>query len=207
MAFVPAPNCARVEMVYTQAGQTMENVYHVKLAAGPFSDSNLIDAAAAFKTWWDTRLKSNVRTEVTLVKILATALDSQTAVGIEYTTGLPIAGTNSSGAPLPNNVTVAIKWLTAARGRSLRGRTYHIGLSSTSVTASEITTAERSVLLTAYGNLFTDLVGLTPALTLSVVSYYSNNALRNSALITPIIDVGVDITLDSQRRRLPGRGQ
>jgi hypothetical protein len=40
-----------------------------------------------------------------------------------------------------------------------------------------------------------------------VVSYYNNGAWRLTATITPIISFAfADLAIDSQRRRLPGRG-
>lgn len=206
MPFVPAPHIARVQMVFRQDGQFCENVYHIIAGGVPFSASDLLAATAAFKTWWEASVRPNVVLNVTLERVLATGLDSATAPGIEDAFGLPMAGSNGSGAPLPNNVTVAIKWLTAFRGRWYRGRTYHIGLSSTSVVDSHITDAERGVLLSAYAALPTQLAAATPALTLGVLSTIMGKAPRAVGLFTPIQTLSIDPVIDSQRRRLPGRG-
>jgi hypothetical protein len=39
------------------------------------------------------------------------------------------------------------------------------------------------------------------------VSYRNNKTWRETASVLPIISLGIDPTVDNQRRRLPGRGR
>jgi hypothetical protein len=202
MAFVPVVNAARVEMVFDQEGQICENVFHVR-GSSPFDYTSLALLAATFKDWHDINLKTIQVTTCALFKILATALDAEDAPSLEYTTGLPVIGTGGSD-PLPMNVTVAVKWLTGFRGRSFRGRSYHVGMSRSDTLFSLMNAASIAPFEAAYNALIALIT--VPGQDLVVVSYVHNKLPRVEPLCTPIVGAFVEITLDSQRRRLPGRG-
>jgi len=202
MTFIPAPNTAKVEMRFSQEGQQIENVYHVTQAA-PFDATELNTLAASFKAWWVAQWQTSVVNTCSLVQIVATALDSASAPGIVYATGLPLVGGNA-GFPSPLNVTVAIQWFTALRGRSYRGRTYHIGLTANDRSGSYVSTTFQTNAIARYQALITAMNSYAPGLV--VVSYRGNNAPRGTALTTEIVTAACELTLDSQRRRLPGRG-
>lgn len=203
MAFVPVPNVAQLEYIYTWDGQVVQNVLH-------YGSASLIDTAAlngltaAALTWWSANLRASISSACSLIAVRATDLTTQTGPVVEDTTGLPLAGTGSSSAQ-PNNVTVAIKLITASRGRSFRGRVYHVGLPGTAVTANEITSTIRTNLRNAYLAALT--LGTAPTWTLVVASKFTNNAPRTEGLATTVTDVSVNPTVDSQRRRLPERGR
>ncbi len=203
MAFVPAVNCCRVEMVFSCEGQIVENVYHVAVGATP-TPTIMTNIAAAFKTWWHTHLVAMEPTAVSLNLIRVTDLDDEFAPGIEYVSGLPETGSNVT-LPAPMNVTVAIKWVTGNRGRSFRGRTYHVQLRVDQYTSSTLNGTNAADLKTNYDFLRTDIA--TAGWQLSVLSTRHNKANRVTGLVTFITGVSVDPTLDSQRRRLPGRGR
>lgn len=202
MAFVPIASTAQLEFIYTQDGQTVENVLHYNCNAA-VNTTNLQGLATAALAWWNTNLKPLINNTVTLITVRATDQSSQTGPVIEDTTGLPLAGTQP-GSGLPNNVTVAIKLITASRGRSFRGRVYHIGLGSGSVSANTIGATPRANLKAAYLAALTLSTG--PTWTLGIASRYTGNAPRTTGVFTAVTDVSVNQTVDSQRRRLPERG-
>jgi len=201
--FVPFTNVAQVATRFTQQGQQVENVYHVLFPAEPDSPT-LLAMCAAFKTWWVNELQSNVCSEVSLNSVIATDLTTDVGVGVEYSTGLPLLGLNTD-ASVPMNVTLAISWLTAARGRSFRGRTYHVGMCRTDVVGSTIIAAEILLLRGSYGALITDVA--TAGGVLVVASRRHAGVARTIGVATEINGVSIDNTVDSQRRRLPGRGR
>lgn len=203
MAFIPVPNVASVEMIFEQAGQRLENVYHVKKSS-PFDEVGLSGAAQLFADWWDEELKPQVAGNVSLVLIVAKALDSETAPAVEFTTGLPLTGPGTN-IPNPGNVTVAIRWTTGLRGRSFRGRTYHIGLTQGAIVANSLATENQALLLGAYQTLLSSLSLST--MSLVVVSKYANHVARTTGIATDITAASLDGSLDSQRRRLNGRGR
>lgn len=204
MAFVPFPNCASVEMIFTLDGQRIENRYHVEQDS-PFDEVSLAVLAALFDNWWTTELRAEQPTSLSLVLIVAKALDTPSSPGVEYSSGLPKAGLFTTTPALPNNVTLAVKWSTGLRGRSFRGRTYHIGLTEDAVAGNTISAGHLSFLIGAYEALIDDLAGL-PA-DLVVASRISNGVERTTGVTTQVSGVSIDATVDSQRRRLPGRGR
>lgn len=203
MPFVPIPNAAQLEYIYTWDGQVCENVltYFINTAV---TTTNLQHLASAAIVWWGANLKPLQSSSVALLTVKATDLSSQIGPVVEDTTGLPIVGTGASGA-VPNNVSVAIKLITANRGRSFRGRVFHIGLVNSVVTNNTVALATRTSLRNAWLAALT--LGTSPIWTLAVGSRYTNNAPRVTGLATEVTDISVNAIVDSQRRRLPERGK
>lgn len=203
-AYIPIADVAKIELIHTQDSQRVENVYHVHKSSGAWDATTLTAMCAVFKGWFDASLKAQVSSGVSLVLIVATDQTSKTAPRVEYTTGLPIAGTNA-GTVLPNNATCAISWRTALRGRSYRGRTYHIGLTQTQVTANTVGAGTLTALSTAYAALMTAVN--TSGYQLVVASRFQDHLPLLFGVATPITAITIDGSVDSQRRRLPGRGK
>lgn len=203
MAFIPAPNCAEMVLVFTVESQICANVFHLK-GETPFDATSLATMAVLFRDWWDTNLKNHCNAVVSLDRIRGRALDTDHSPSVEVTSGMPLAGTSMSQA-MPNNVTVAVKWQTGLSGRSYRGRTYHVGLNEGQVSANEVTPTGITALTNAYNALLTAINGTPYALV--VLSRYNNNQPRATAVATEIDGVSIDTFIDSQRRRLPGRGR
>lgn len=199
MAFVPVPNAARFELVYTHNGIKCENVFHLESAITTWTESDLTDSAANFKNWWDVNIKPIVHSTTSLDKIIGTSLNTQISPKIEYVAGLPIDGTGT-GNPMPGNVTVAVKWTTGNRGRSARGRSYHVGLMEAQCTGNLIDESFYTTLLSAYQSL-TPIVN-NSAKTLRVVSLWHNKVKREQGATYVISGCSIETTLDTQRRRL-----
>lgn len=213
MAFIPALNTARVEMSQSQEIQKVMNVYHVKNTAA-WTEPDLLALATLFDTWWTAEIAPGIAPTITLDRVVARDLTTENGIAVEHTAGLPKPGTGGDGGQLPNNVTLAIKWTTGLAGRSFRGRTYHIGVNNGDLTPDKqhVTTVVATALRGHYANLLTrlDAAGYQ----LAVASFYHGvdpvthkPIPRTAAVVTGIIDAGVETTLDSQRRRLPGRGR
>lgn len=200
---VYTPNAVSVAMRFTQDGQEVENVYHndMTVAGGPLPLDLL---ATAYVAWWNSAIRPLVGSNVVLNSVVVQRLDNATANGIEWTTGLPITG-GLGGLDEPMNVTLAIKWLTGKRGRSFRGRTYHIGIQQTQVVNSRITPTFAAAIKGAYTALIAAVNA--DAAPLVVLSTRANKAPRAAGVMTPILTCSVDTATDSQRRRLPGRGR
>ncbi len=203
MAFIPAENTARVELVYNDIGQICENVYHVLLDHQPTA-SDLTDICDAFVSWWDTDMQPIVSVGCQLFKIIARDLTEEGGVGIEYTTGLPLTGTGTSS--LTTAITLATKWSTGLSGRSFRGRSYFVGMPADALSADPnivSTTFASNADAAAEALIGTMIAG---GWQLVVASFFHNLLPRTSAVLTPIISASVDRFVDSQRRRLTGRG-
>jgi len=208
MPFIPAANTARVETVFSLLGQVVENVYHVEFSGEP-SGSMLTDMCGTFKDWWVTNLKPLTVSALSLNAIKARDLTTEAGVGVEYVTGLPQVG-SAAVTPLPNSVTLAVKWITGLSGRSRRGRTYHLGLTPGQlIDPNHIGSGPQADLTAAYNALVAAVEGA--GANLVVASFYSGvidkvPQPRAAAVLTVIDSCTINTTVDNQRRRLPERG-
>jgi len=202
MSFQAVPQTIRVEPVFTYDGQFVTNITHYRNEV-PVDAAELLAFAAAWVADWTTLIRPNQPTNVILTAVRVTSLDTEFAPGIEYSAGLPVAG-SATGVGLPNNVTVAVRLLTALRGRSYRGRTFHIGVRNTDVSNNLITTLFASNLTTGYNGMRS--ISTTQEYLQVVVSRYEGGVLRPEGISTVVNAVQVERVIDSQRRRLPGRG-
>lgn len=203
MPFIPVLGVVQAELVYTWEGQTVETVLHFE-PSDPPTPALMTELGAFLVTWFNTVLKPTMPTTISLVNIKLTDLTTETAPVVNYGTGLPIAGTGASPA-LPNNVAFVITKRTAQRGRSFRGRIYHPGLMEGSVTGNTVSGSAATAIIGAYDDLLAfSTAGAT--WTMGVVSRYTNLAPRATGVFTGVVNLTTDGNVDSQRRRLPGRG-
>jgi hypothetical protein len=190
-------------MVFLQDGQKLVNVFHFKRAGG-FADPTLLaDLAADVITAWADHIQDLQVPQVTGLTVAAVDLTSASGSGIEIPNTLHGNGSNS---PLPTNVTVSTKWITGFTGRSFRGRTYFIGLSGEQIAGNDLTLGAAGDIESSWNAFFDQLTAAGH--TMVVVSYRAGGVPRTTAVATPIIGaVLADNHLDSQRRRLTGRGE
>lgn len=204
MPFIPVQQCVQAQLRLTFQSQEVENVLHFRTAAAP-TGADLAAIAEGVEDWWVTNIAPLVPTSVVYREVYAT--DQTSATGATFTAS-GASGT-TGGLTLteePNNVTLAISLRTAFRGRSFRGRIYHIGFGQLQVVDNEVTPSHVAALNAAYSELLqtTNFGGNA----LAVASRYSNNAPRVLGICTEVTDVVIaDTVVDSQRRRLPGRGR
>jgi hypothetical protein len=201
--FIPSPQVCKVELCYTQNDQQTENVFHCKHDAGDPTIGDMDLLAEFFKNWWSTNIKPYQQNATGLRLIRVTLLTDRSSPGIEYSTGLPIVGTFATGRPLPNNVCVTIKWLTGLRGRNYRGRTYVGGLSSDQVDGNSLVAGTKTALQTAADDLIDNMLA---GWVLGVNSMYLDKLPRSTSEFTAFTGAVVEDKMDSQRRRLFGRG-
>lgn len=203
MQFVPVPNCVQVEMRFTQDGQKVENVFHVE-KDGPDQAGTRLTVAGYFYQWWTTEMAPLINDQVQLREIYVTDMSAQNGGSTTY---VPIATTYGASVqdPLPNNVTLAVSARTSQRGRSFRGRSYVVGLTRNTVLHNRFNDAVVTAVQNAYNTLINDYIEQGQ---LVVVSKVSGGVPRTEGVTTPITAwVVVDNVVDSQRRRLPGRGE
>lgn len=202
--FIPSANVVKLEMCFNLWDQQTENVFHLKHGSSDPDTASLELLCAFFKNWYNDGIKGYTHEHMVLRLIRATIMTTQTSPGIEYATGLPIAGTDTTGKELPGNVAVGIKWTTGLRGRSYRGRTYLAGFTTTHVDGNNLTDPDLSVLEDKIGDL---IDSMEAGYVLGVNSEFQNGAWLTNAVFTPITGFTLVRTIDSQRRRLTGRGR
>lgn len=212
--FIPAPNTALIEMVYTYASQIIENTFHVQKNS-PFTSGDLQFLTTVFDAWDSTGTTSwhNQRSSVNVLQqIKARALDTASSpVWINVLT-TPRPGLRTTGTAMPPNVTFALTWQTGHAGRSYRGRLFVPGILTGDIQASPnqglLNSGFAGQLVITLNSLLTQINAIASDYHLVVTSYYNNHAWRTTAVNTIITNAAfADLSLDNMRRRLPGRGR
>jgi hypothetical protein len=210
MPFVPVPNTLAVDVLFLLDGQRMENTLYFEKPDG-WTGAQIADWLDQLRTLISADLMPLLATAIQFLELVGRLLDTASSIGLS----LPITPDVTGGVavePMPNNVAYTISFKTGLSGRSFRGRNYIGGLPNTAVTGNDIEAGTRTGLLDYYTALqaMADSNG-TPWV---VVSRFSgvdpitgDPIPRVTGVTTPILTVSTfDLTVDSQRRRLPGRG-
>lgn len=203
MAFVPVAKTAMVELRYTHLDQRMENTLYFEFATTP-SVADLTGLGTALATWWADNIAPLISQNCGLREVFVTDLTSNTSPAVSFVPDPIVFGAQTTD-PMPGNVTIAIKFSSAGRGRSSRGRNYIVGLVETDVAGNRLGGPIITGLLAAYNALFDVATAIDVAWV--IVSRFTDNAPRVAGETFPVISVQfVDDNVDSQRRRLAGRG-
>lgn len=209
MPFVPVANTALVEVRFSEHLQQIENTLWFEFPTDPGS-VDLEALAEAVFDWWVAELQSIVSSDVELREVTATSMTSATSPVGAFVPPTPTFGTSTSNGE-PGNVTMSVSFRTALRGRSFRGRNYAIGLTEDQVDGNSFVTGLTPLWQAAYTALIPAAVGAgwlwVVASRFSGVDGSGNPIPRAAGVTTPVTSVVVvDDHVDSQRRRLTGRG-
>lgn len=212
MAFVSVPNAALVELRFLNLLQHVENTLWFERADAP-TVANLSALATAVKAWWLANMKPLQPTSVLMNEVVATDMTTNTGPQVSIPAVAGDQGSVSDPA-LPNNVSLAVSFRTAARGRSFRGRNFIPALWETGVVGNTVQDTIVAAIQLAYEQLIIDAGVAAAGWTWGVASRFSgvdangDPIPRATGIFTPIVSVViVDPTVDSARRRLPGRGR
>jgi len=211
MPFIPVPNSALVELRYTANGQQVENTLWFDLGQVP-ATADLQALVGATFGWWSDNVKPLQAAAVQLREIFATSMHS--ADGPIYTFAPSVAEFGTNNQPIqPGNVTLSISFRTAQRGRSFRGRNYAIGLTEPDTEANTVVGTK----VTEWQAAYFELIALASAAgwTWCIASRFSGvdpvtkkPIPRETGVTSDVTGViVVDGNVDSQRRRLTGRGK
>jgi hypothetical protein len=203
MAFIPVDKVAQAELRMLLDDQKVENTLYFHFGTAITAEV-LEDLGGALISWWETNIapltfNGLVFREVYLTDLTSETGPAATVVPLDTLTG------GVGGEQMPNNVSLTISFRTAQRGRSFRGRNYVAGLAQDQVNGNRITSTVADDFVTAYNLL--PALATSQSATWVVVSRAHNKAPRTTGVATQITTVLVtDFVVDSQRRRLPGRG-
>lgn len=202
-AFIPVPDAARTVMKYIIFGQTVENV-HYFVRSGGFTAGFLDDLNASITTHWTTFIRPLLPTTAQLLEIISTA--QEVVSGAQDSDIVAANGTNAGNPYQSLGATFAIKFSTGLSGRSYRGRMYWPQLIEGLVVANDLNAGYAAGIRDAVEDFFTsindDAVG-----THNVVSYQNDCEWNTTGVATPVTGYSyTDLHVDSQRRRLSGRG-
>lgn len=204
MAFIPVADTVQLELFQRLHGQRIENVtYWQKVGGYGFGDATELWNAALL--WWTTDLAPQLSSDITLIGGKITDLSSASGFSLDFTAPTPNpAGVIGVGA-LPGNVALCVSLRSAGRGRSSRGRNFVAGLPESKVVGNTVDTATVAGIEGAYGALRD--TGMSTGWTMVVASRFANKLPRTAGATFEVLTVRiVDPYVDSQRRRLTGRG-
>lgn len=211
MANVFNPNVCRVVMEGRLYGQVYQNVFHVAVglpggAPGPWTLPMLEELAqkvesfsadlAAFQT------ANLLYTSVTVRQMVQDA-------PLVYVAALEAGGINEGDA-MPNSVALVFTLRSAVGGRSGSGRMYIGGIPENAVTGNNVSPEWANGVQAAIATGLRNRLSETGSFDMRLVVYSTETGglPRPVGLAREVTSVQVlDRSVDSQRRRLPGRGR
>jgi len=203
MPFIPTANGASAEIRMLVDGQRVENVLHF-LGEDTYNATTLEELGSTICASWIANMLPLQTADLSLREVYLTDISDAAGPVATFATGLPASG-SGTGLGTPNNVSLALSFRTAARGRSYRGRVYPAGMLQANVVNSQWDDVYAAAWLSAFQQLKIDTASIGSVL--SVLSLRNAGNPRVAGVLTPITDIVlVDLVVDSQRRRLPGRG-
>lgn len=204
MAARTAENVANVQVRGTLAGQLIETgLYYLFDAA--IDNSALAALAASVSSSVVSHWLDELPTDFTLRNVYAYDMTAGSTLQVTDTFGTGDTGHVSGGAA-PNNASIAIARKTGKRGRSTQGRIFWPALAiSMLVDPLHVTTTDVTAIVAALTATDTDAtaLGWSPV-TLS----FQHAGVKTTAAVVTLLNewLAVDNAVDSQRRRLAGRG-
>lgn len=210
MPFVPVPNTVLAEIRMTLDGQQVENTLWFE-ASGALNLIVMGDLAQLLNDWWIANYAPQVSVNLQLIEIVISDQSSASGLQFAFTAAPATIGAVVSDA-LPNNVSLTVSFRTALRGRSFRGRNYVTGIPESVAAQSHLAGAYVAGWQVAYAQLLSDVSGVgdfewVVASRFSGVDVDGDPIPRVAGVTTPVTSIiVVDDVVDSQRRRLPGRG-
>lgn len=204
MPTIPVPDTVAVHIRGSADGQFTENILFYEQSGG-YTSSVLEALAEAIApiiiSDWVPLLSGDWVGREVYVKDLASGSS------LQWTDGSIFGYTGSAtGGALPNNATIAVARKTGLAGRSYMGRIFWQSL------ATSQQAAVNTLLATVGSDIIDAVVAVdNAAVALGwqpvVVSLYTGGVARAAGVTTPITAwLLTNLTLDSRRRRLPGRG-
>ena len=199
MSSVQIDKWVTLDLVVQTGGGFAETVFNYNATVMPIPEGDLFAFAVAWRTIMTTFLTSALTVGDRLDRV-EVKTHNATTYNTEAISYFPSGTYGTWGsAPSPNNVAVAVKLLTGIIGRSNRGRQFWLGLPLQAASSDVLT----STGLNLIAQVFTrHLLGYSA----NGVTYIPTIASRKHQYIRNVVEFFIDSVMDSQRRRLSGRG-
>lgn len=206
MAFIPVPGVAQAQIVGRLDGQLVMNDLYFVSEAPPITLGQLQTLALGLSDWWVATMLTLLASTYVFQRTHVRDLTTQAGFAVDDANGAGPGG--AGGAQVPNNVAPCISFRTAIAGRSGRGRNYIPGTPQGAVTANTLNAGYASDFVAAYQELLPSGTLRPTGWSWVVVSRFTAGAPRPAGVANAVLSVNFsDTIVDSQRRRLPGRGQ
>lgn len=204
MPFIDVPSTLQANIRFVLAGEQVENVLNFSWTSGDFAAACDAVYGTLDLVWWAT-MRACISNRMLHEEVYFVDLTSETA-GVQTRPAFENPGGALTEEAVPNNAAFCITHRTALRGRSYRGRTYVGGLGNSQVDGNVVVPFAVTNTVLAFNATRETLAA--DNVTFMIVSRYHNGAPRVGGLRTPVsLSLAIDNVVDSQRRRLPGRGR
>lgn len=202
MAFIPVLNVVKTVVRVQYASRVYTNSFYWYKPGGwdAITAQDLCDYVRAA---WVARILGNQSNGVYLLNVVGYDMEDSAGFVVYSTAAGPTAGTVASPVN-PGNVTVAVSLRTANRGKSGRGRIYHIGLAESQTSGNQLATGVDTTLADAYFDFQAD-VELDAGAVMGIVSFQKDLVVRNPGVFQHITAILVGPNLDSQSRRVKSK--
>jgi hypothetical protein len=191
------PRVARVAMIMQRDTRQVVNTFHVQKTAA-WTAGDLSSLALAVKVWWTTYYKPMIPSQYALTQIQVRVYDPVAPLAYDLNVSPPEAGTRGT-TPEAGNVTLSMSTRTGYAGRKFRGRMYLAGIGTGDISVTDTVVSALSTL--AANAIATLIASALPAgMALTLFHRFTNT-------FTDITAYVIENVVDSQRRRLPGRGR
>jgi len=204
MAAIPVADTCLLELRQVLFGQKIENTFGFRLDGG-FGTMEMTGLMNDMLLWWTTELAPWLSADISLRELVCTDLSTITGPSVAQAAPVPNPDGGVGFGSLPGNCALCVSFRTNLRGRSYRGRNFVAGLPETEVTGNTVATATVNGIQDAYQAIPASISSFPFEHT--VISRFTAGAPRVAGASTPVTSyVVVDPFVDSQRRRLTGRG-
>jgi hypothetical protein len=205
MAFIPVPGVAQIQVFGRIDGQQTINDLYFASGAVPITDTDLLALASAIDVWAGTAWVTLLSSAFTYQRVHARSLEGPAAPIADVTDSAAAGG--AGGAFVPNNVAPCISFRSSAAGRSGRGRNYIPGVAQSVVDGNNLTGGFAADMVASYQSLLPGGAFAPDGWAWVIVSRFTAGAPRAEGIAQGVLRVlFTDLVVDSQRRRLPGRG-
>lgn len=206
MATQLAPNVAKITLIGDLSGELVINDLHFEKQTPPIDGVALAALTNAVGEWWRDTMVPLLDDRYFYLQVKG--VDLTTAEGFQTTVGYSVQG-GVSGGGAPNNVAFCISFKSGLAGRAGNGRNFLPGIPLQYLSGNLMNEEPLANLLAVYYPLLAGGEGVLPA-----DWKWVNLSRRVAGAPRPVgIGIGVsavvatDNIVDSQRRRLPGRGR
>jgi hypothetical protein len=206
MPFQPAPGTIGVVVHGLLNGQTTNNTLAFFQNAADPTVGDCSTIATLVNGWWAASVAPKLPD--TWVGVKVTAKNLFVNGGAKAVISMVGVEGGSAGESMPNNVAPVVTFDTGQSGKSSHGRNYIPGIVNADVTINTISSTWAADIIAAYQALLPGGAFDPSPYFWSVLSRKSAGVTLLQAVAVPVLNVYfTDTTVDSQRRRLPGRGK
>lgn len=206
MPFQPAPGTVGVIIEGRLVGQQYENTLAFFQNGADPTVGDCSALATNAKDWWNTLMLPMLCD--TLIMLRVTAKNLFVNGGAKAVISMDAMQGAVSTEQAPSNVAAVVTFDTGQSSKSSHGRNYIGAVPNSVIDVNTLEGGFCSDIISAYQQLLPGGTYDPSPYYWSVLSRQSNSVVLAAAIAVPVLNVYfTDTTVDSQRRRLPGRGR